>query len=1053
MITDAHVSDALRYAVIDLWTVNPQLPDTSPLPHFRPRPQNQQGQIAVIDAQILPQLQVTPDVLTRFLPLSTSLPLKNQRKMLYFPMDLAELNFDGLIDTGALSSAIPEADLRKIRLLAPHTILNESPPPEFQIMVANGQLEAPIATVELQFEVGDITFREKFIVMTNLTSPLIGLLFLQRNSTILDMRQGILNFPFFSMQLKNEDRTYPNVIEPLINPVDTILQPGKRTTIWVKSQIYTENEATGLIQPSPFLETDEDLLICPEISSTQNNKHMIQISNFLDHPYTLKKGTHMANFSILTPEQTKHIRPVNPTSARHLLNNNHDDAIHYINSLLKTSKADEVNETYWFPTPQNPGNEKEHTPIQTRILNELRELEQIEKLNPLENTESRTQFLSNFDWADSTLQPDAKQAVEDLLVEFHNIFARHRFDIGINTEFKVQLTPLDNTPAYSQSLPAPINLKDDILVELALLHKYGIITTLPFSKYASPIFARRKPNGKLRLLVDLRKINTIIADDYINNNHPVSTLLDAAQHMAGKNLFCKLDCSQAYHCLQMADQQSIELLAFNFASRTFAYRRLAQGLSRSLSAFSSFIREYLHPVIKADQCAQYVDDIGIAANTPEQLIKNLRAVFQCLRKAGLKLSMTKCHFGVQEVDFLGRTITTKGVAPQKQKITKLLEKATDAKDKNPITPDIMKQFRETNEALDRCCQLALRQPLLGKQLVLMTDASFQAADYAVLIEDDPNQKYTSTRKTYAPIAYGSKTYSPSQIKMFIYAKEFLAIYMAFKEFGHIFWGTTKPVIIMTDSKSVTRFFQTKMIPPPLWNACDFVLQFNFTIAHIPGKMNTAADYISRLEMDPNEKIILKIRKDIPRKPIEVNIESTGIAQEEPVFFDPTDLQEATEKGLWKRKEEIRNAISNEPPVITVSCYYANDLHKDTTIVNIAQLTKPSRILIEQDSDPTLLNFKREMLGLPFDEQILLNDARYMHYSKNKKRVIIKDDILYRQYYNDIDEVSQLQVLLPGQLLKVLLQSLHGTAGKHPGNLKDDARHTPEILLAFNCNLR
>ena len=44
LITDAHVSDALRYAVIDLWTVNPQLPDTSPLPNFRPRPQNQQRQ-------------------------------------------------------------------------------------------------------------------------------------------------------------------------------------------------------------------------------------------------------------------------------------------------------------------------------------------------------------------------------------------------------------------------------------------------------------------------------------------------------------------------------------------------------------------------------------------------------------------------------------------------------------------------------------------------------------------------------------------------------------------------------------------------------------------------------------------------------------------------------------------------------------------------------------------------------------------------------------------------------------------------------------------------
>ena len=124
--------------------------------------------------------------------------------------------------------------------------------------------------------------------------------------------------------------------------------------------------------------------------------------------------------------------------------------------------------------------------------------------------------------------------------------------------------------------------------------------------------------------------------------------------------------------------------------------------------------------------------------------------------------------------------------------------------------------------------------------------------------------------------------------MSIYAKEFLAIYMAFIKFGHIFWGATKPVSIMTDSKSVTRFFQTKMIPPPLWNSCDFVMQFNFTIAHIPGKMNTAADFLSRLEMDPTEKKTLKVREYIPTKSIEMNIESTGIAQEEPVFLDTTD---------------------------------------------------------------------------------------------------------------------------------------------------------------------
>ena len=40
----------------------------------------------------------------------------------------------------------------------------------------------------------------------------------------------------------------------------------------------------------------------------------------------------------------------------------------------------------------------------------------------------------------------------------------------------------------------------------------------------------------------------------------------------------------------------------------------------------------------------------------------------------------------------------------------------------------------------------------------MTDASFGAAGYAILIEDNPNQKFTSIRKSYPPVAYGSKTF-------------------------------------------------------------------------------------------------------------------------------------------------------------------------------------------------------------------------------------------------------------------------------------------------------
>ena len=64
----------------------------------------------------------------------------------------------------------------------------------------------------------------------------------------------------------------------------------------------------------------------------------------------------------------------------------------------------------------------------------------------------------------------------------------------------------------------------------------------------------------------------------------------------------------------------------------------------------------------------------------------------------------------------------------------------------------MKKIREVNGALDRWCQLALRQPPLVEQLVLIVVECLQEAGYAVLIEDHLKQEYTSIRKTYALIA-------------------------------------------------------------------------------------------------------------------------------------------------------------------------------------------------------------------------------------------------------------------------------------------------------------
>ena len=134
----------------------------------------------------------------------------------------------------------------------------------------------------------------------------------------------------------------------------------------------------------------------------------------------------------------------------------------------------------------------------------------------------------------------------------------------------------------------------------------------------------------------------------------------------------------------MAVQRWVEMFAFNFAGRTSAYKGLAQGLSSSLSAFLSFMFEFLVSDDKAEQWAQYVDDIAIPANNATDYTRNILAVCKCIRRSGLKLTIEKCHFGVRQVEFLAWTISLEGISPQARKTQIFLEKLRLAKSKKAL---------------------------------------------------------------------------------------------------------------------------------------------------------------------------------------------------------------------------------------------------------------------------------------------------------------------------------------------------------------------------------
>ena len=215
-----------------------------------------------------------------------------------------------------------------------------------------------------------------------------------------------------------------------------------------------------------------------------------------------------------------------------------------------------------------------------------------------------------------------------------------------------------------------------------------------------------------------------------------------------------------------------------------------------------------------------------------------------------------------------------------------------------------------------------------------------------------------------------------------------------------FWVAPKPVIILTDKKAVTKFFQAKCVPPSLWNDCDYVIQFNFVITQIPGAQNTAADYLSRLKADPKDILVNKIREVVQTVPIEINVLSAGLSQGEQIFYTNDDVE--TEEQYWARKEAIRKNPAIQEPAVTIQAFSTNLIRQQLEIQ--VRLRKTNQIIIEQSKDAVLQQLKAKLLHEEYSENVLQQDARYRHSANNLERIIVKKYIQTRQYFDETGNV-------------------------------------------------
>ena len=132
---------------------------------------------------------------------------------------------------------------------------------------------------------------------------------------------------------------------------------------------------------------------------------------------------------------------------------------------------------------------------------------------------------------------------------------------------------------------------------------------------------------------------------------------------------------------------------------------------------------------------------------------------------------------------------------------------------------------------------------------------------------------------------------------------------------------------------------------------------------------------------------MSIRNDIQTKAIEINIQSSGIVEEEQIYILPDD--ELDENKLWEEKQNVRNQAQNEThkdPENNVT--ELQQFHKPTSGLNLASdgdFRDNARIRLEQNNDIVLRNLRAKQEGNPFKENDLASDYRYQQESKLNKR--------------------------------------------------------------------
>jgi len=171
------------------------------------------------------------------------------------------------------------------------------------------------------------------------------------------------------------------------------------------------------------------------------------------------------------------------------------------------------------------------------------------------------------------------------------------------------------------------------------------------SPAGSPILFVRKPNGRgLRLCVEYRRLNKIM----IPNRYPLLLMQELQDRVQGAQWFTKMDLKNGFKLIRICEGDEWKT-AFRTRYGVFEFKVMPFGLTNAPSAFQDMMNHILSNVLDIGVLA-YMDNILVYGKTRQEHDDLVKEILQRLQENSLALSLEKCIWRTQEVEFLGYVI-------------------------------------------------------------------------------------------------------------------------------------------------------------------------------------------------------------------------------------------------------------------------------------------------------------------------------------------------------------------------------------------------------------